>query len=211
MFALEYFRGAAGRSIGALSGALANIKGSNYSIGLDCTREGIYDAWPSLGLFVDGMELLRLVFECIELKKGRLEQKCYENFSTATDLADGLVRQHGLSFREAHHVVGGAVQRAIDAGLDASGLTEETINASAEQELGRALAITPEFVRGCLDPVRSVHARTTLGGTAPSEVRRMLAALAEKRSQDIDFVMTRRRGLDLANQRLRDAIQALAA
>lgn len=211
MFALEYFRAAAGRSIGALSGTLANIKGSNYSIGLDSTREGIVDAWPSLALFVDAMELLRLVFECVDVKKGRLEQRCYENFSTATDLADGLVRECGLSFREAHHVVGGAVQRAIDAGLDAGGMTVETINASAVKELGRPLAITPEFVRDCLDPVRSVHARTTPGGTAPSEVRRMLAFLATKRAQDIDLVTTRLRGVDLANECLRKAIQTIVA
>lgn len=211
MFALEYFRAAAGRSIGSLSGALASVKGSNYSIGLDATREGITDAWPSLALFVEAMELLRLVFECVDVKKGRLEERCYENFSTATDLADGLVREYGLSFREAHHVVGGAVQRAIDAGLDASGMTVDTINASATHELGRTLAITPEFVRNCLDPVRSVHARKTPGGTAPSEVRRMLEVLAAKRAKDIDLVTARQRDVDLANERLREAIQTIAA
>lgn len=209
MFALEYFRATAGRSIGTLSGTLSCIKGSNYSIGLDSTREGIADAWPSLAQFVDAMELLRLVFECVEVRNGRLAQRCYESFSTATDLADGLVRECGLSFREAHHVVGGAVQRAIDAGLDASGMTVETINASATLELGRTLAITPEFVRNCLDPVRSVHARTTPGGTAPPEVRRMLASLATKRQRDIELVATRQSGIDRANGRLREAIQSI--
>ncbi|MER8372313.1 argininosuccinate lyase [Mesorhizobium sp. M1406] len=211
MFALEYFRAAAGRSIGALTSTMASVKGSNYSIGLDATREGVVDAWPSLELFVDSMELLRLIFECVDVKKGRLEQRCYENFSTATDLADGLVRECGLSFREAHHVVGGAVQRAMDAGLDASGMTVETINAAAMQELGRQLQITPEFVRDCLDPVRSVHARTTPGGTAPSEVRRMLSGLAEKRARDIEAVAARRHGVDLADERLRDAVNAITA
>ncbi|MDH2398392.1 argininosuccinate lyase [Bradyrhizobium sp. SSUT18] len=211
MFALEYFRAAAGRSIGALTGALTNIKGSNYSIGLDSTREGITDAWPSLAHFVDSMELLRLVFECVNVNASRLEQRCYENFSTATDLADGLVRECGLSFREAHHVVGGAVQRAIDAGLDATGMTVETINDSAEKELGRPLSITPQFVRDCLDPVRSVHARTTSGGTAPSEVRRMLAALAAKRALDVSLVATLRHKVNLADARLHQAVQSIAA
>lgn len=209
MFLLEIFRAAAGRSIGALTGALTSIKGSNYSIGLDATREGIADAWPSLALFIDAMELLRLLFESVKVNTGRLEQKCYESFSTATDLADGLVRECGLSFREAHHVVGGAVQRAIDAGFDASGMTVETINASAVKEIGRTLAITPEFVRDCLDPVRSVHSRTTLGGTAPSEVRRMLSSLASKRRQDVDLVAAHRGAIDVANERLREAVQAI--
>lgn len=211
MFALEYFRAASGRSIGALSGALASIKGSNYSIGLDATREGIADAWPSLELFVDSMELLRLVFECVDVKNGSLEQRCYENFSTATDLADGLVRECGLSFREAHHVVGRAVQQAIDARLDASGMTVDTINAAAVHELGRSLDITADFVSDCLDPIRSVNARTTPGGTAPSEVRRMLASLSAKRAKDIEVLAARRQNLDVAGDRLRDAIQKLTS
>ncbi|KAA3517789.1 argininosuccinate lyase [Agrobacterium vitis] len=211
MFALEYFRAASGRSIGALSGTLACIKGSNYSIGLDATREGITDAWPSLELFVNAMDLLRLIFECVEVKNEGLEQRCYENFSTATDLADGLVRSCGLSFREAHHVVGRAVQQAIDARLDASGMTVETINAAAMHELGRALDITANFVRDCLDPVRSVNARTTPGGTAPSEVRRMLTSLGAKRAKDLEVLANRRQNLDVASILLRAAIQKITS
>ncbi|WP_313617762.1 argininosuccinate lyase [Agrobacterium sp.] len=209
MLALEYFRAAAGRSIGALTGALASVKGSNYSIGLDSVREGVADAWPSLSLFIDGMELLRLVFETATPDAERLKKRCYENFSTATDLADGLVREHGLSFREAHHVVGGAVQRALNAGLDARGMTVEIINESAVEELGAPLPITADFVRDCLDPVRSVNARTTAGGTAPSEVRRMLVALAIKRGRDADLVTSRQQAIDDAAKRLRDAVQDL--
>lgn len=211
MLALEYFRAAAGRSIGALAGGLASVKGSNYSIGLDSVREGVTDAWPSLSLFIDGMELLRLVFETATPDAHRLKKRCYENFSTATDLADGLVREHGLSFREAHHVVGGPVQRSLDAGLDARGMSVEIINASASEELGSTLSLTADFVRDCLDPVKSVNARTTPGGTAPSEVRRMLSALATKRNQDVDLAATRRRGIDEAAARLRQAVQALVA
>lgn len=211
MLALEYFRAAAGRGIGALAGALASVKGSNYSIGLDSVREGVADAWPSLSLFIDGMDLLGLVFETVTPDAERLEKRCYENFSTATDLADGLVREHGLSFREAHHVVGGAVQRALDAGLDARGMTVAIINESAGEELGRTLPLTPEFVRDCLDPVRSVHARTTPGGTAPSEVRRMLAGLEAKRIDDAKLTAARRRKVEEAALRLREAVEALAA
>ncbi|EUB98921.1 Argininosuccinate lyase [Rhizobium sp. CF080] len=211
MLALEYFRAAAGRSIGALTGALSSVKGSNYSIGLDSVREGLAEAWPSLDLFIDGMALLRLVFETVTPDAERLKKRCYENFSTATDLADGLVRQHGLSFREAHHVVGGAVQRALNMGLDASGMTVEILNASAEEELGRALPIDAQFVRDCLDPVKSVQARTTPGGTAPSEVRRMLETLETKRGKDAGLTKARREAVEAAIIRLRSAAGALAA
>ena len=210
MFALEYFRAAAGRGIGALCGTLANIKGSNYSIGLDATREGIADAWPALTMFVDAMELLRLLFECVDVDVERLERRCREDFSTATDLADALVRGFGLSFRDAHHVVGAAVQRAIEAGHGTSGITAETLGTAAMQTLGRPLAITPDLVRDGLDPVRAVYSRLTPGGTAPREVRRMLDALAAKRSRDTGLIDSRRRGVDDAGERLREAVQAIA-
>ncbi len=209
MLALEYFRAAAGRSIGALTATLASVKGSNYSIGLDSVREGIAEAWPSLDLFVDGLDLLRLVFETVQPDAPRLLKRCYENFSTATDLADGLVRLHGLSFREAHHVVGGAVQLALAAGVDASGLSVDLVNQSAHAELGRTLPLDADFVRDCLDPVKSVHARTTPGGTAPAEVRRLLAALTTKRQTDRRETDARRAAVQAAADRLSAAVQAV--
>ena len=210
MLALEYFRAAAGRSIGALTGALCGVKGSNYSIGLDSVREGVAEAWPSLELFVDGMDLLRLVFETVEPAAERLKARCYENFSTATDLADALVRRFGISFREAHHIVGGAVQMAIDAGLDASGLDAAIVERSAEREIGRRLGLDDAFVRASLDPVASVASRTTPGGTAPSEVRRVLTALETKRHADGRLTAERRTTLRAAEDRLRAAVTALA-
>lgn len=207
MFALEYFRSAAGRSIGALTSSLTCIKGSNYSTGLDSSREGIADAWPSLEQFVDATKLLRLVFECVAVNKEGLEKKCYENFSTATDLADGLVRECGLSFRSAHHIVGDAVQKAIDSGLDASGITVDSINSAALRETGVTLEITPTFVSECLDPIRSVNARTTPGGTAPDEVARMLSDLSIKRNKDIELVTRFKQDISLASEILNVSIQ----
>jgi len=196
---------------GALTGALAGVKGSNYSIGLDSVREGVAEAWPSLELFVDGMDLLRLVFETVEPAAERLKARCYENFSTATDLADALVRRYGIAFREAHHIVGGAVQMALDAGLDASGLDAAIVERSAEREIGRRLDLDDAFVRASLDPVASVASRTTPGGTAPSEVRRVLAVLETRRHADGRLTAERRRTLAAADARLRAAVAALSA
>ncbi|MDR3496443.1 MAG: argininosuccinate lyase, partial [Ancalomicrobiaceae bacterium] len=105
----------------------------------------------------------------------------------------------------------GAVQRTIDAGFDAGGMTVDTINAAALQEIGRPLALTPDFVRNCLDPQQSVWSRTTPGGTAPSEVPRMLAVLRTKLARDTGVVRQRASNLEIADSRLRNAVQAIAA
>jgi argininosuccinate lyase len=84
-------------------------------------------------------------------------------FSTATDLADWLVRELGLPFREAHHVTGTLVARAEALGIDLPALT-----------LAQMQAVHPGItaaVFGVLGVDNSVASRTSYGGTAPSQVR----------------------------------------
>ncbi|PVE20765.1 argininosuccinate lyase [Microvirga sp. KLBC 81] len=199
---LEYFRASSGRSIGALTSVLASVKGSNYSIGLDSVREGIADAWSALDQVVDSLDLLRLVFETAKPNAELLLQRCRTNFSTATDLADGLVRQAGLSFREAHHVVGGAVQMALNEGIGASDITADLVNRSAQAVVGHTLAIDDAFVQACLDPVRAVAARTTSGGTAPSEVLRILQEQRQRLIADRAELARRAAQVEEAQKRL---------
>jgi argininosuccinate lyase len=93
-------------------------------------------------------------------------------FSTATDLADWLVRQLNLPFRQAHHVAGAAVKRAEAMGV---GL--------AELALGELQAIEPRItadVYMVLTPEASVASRSSYGGTAPVEVRRQIKSWKER-------------------------------
>lgn len=208
MLALEYFRAAAGRGLGALSGCLASVKGSNYSIGLDSVREGIADAWPALDRFAEALALLRLLLETAKPDAERLRQRCYENFATATDLADGLVREHAISFREAHHVVGAAVQLTLAAGHDARGLTPEVLRRAAESVLGRAIEVDAVTLQAWLDPVNSVRARATPGGTAPEEVLRLCATMDDRLTRDRRLIDQRQQDLTTAALRCAEAVAA---
>jgi len=84
-------------------------------------------------------------------------------FSTATDLADWLVRRLGLPFRQAHHVTGALVAEAERKGVDLDGLT-----------LGEMQVVEPgitDEIYSVLGVDNSVASRTSFGGTAPSNVR----------------------------------------
>jgi argininosuccinate lyase len=84
-------------------------------------------------------------------------------FSTATDLADWLVRELGLPFRDAHHITGAAVKRAEQLGCDLPGLP-----------LTELQALEPRVTDGVykvLTPAASVASRMSYGGTAPDQVR----------------------------------------
>jgi argininosuccinate lyase len=92
-------------------------------------------------------------------------------FSTATDLADWLVRVAGLPFREAHHVTGTLVARAEAAGCDLPDLPLAEMQAAHP-------AIT-EDVYSVLGVANSVASRTSYGGTAPARVREQIARWKE--------------------------------
>ncbi|MDO9490262.1 MAG: argininosuccinate lyase, partial [Sphingomonadaceae bacterium] len=89
-------------------------------------------------------------------------------FSTATDLADWLVRIAGVPFREAHHITGRAVKAAEDAGTGLDALPIATLTAIDGRIDDRVYAV--------LSVEASVASRTSFGGTAPEGVRARIAA-----------------------------------
>ncbi|MFM0337691.1 hypothetical protein [Paraburkholderia fungorum] len=110
---------------------------------------------------------MKLLVLDVEPDRERMVSRAGEDFSTATDLADLLVRRAGTSFRDAHHIIGSVVRDTLDQGLSASNITSAMIDACASEQLGRDISLKEEEVRECLDPVRDVAARQSYGGPAP--------------------------------------------
>src|SRR5262249_60839895 len=106
-------------------------------------------------------------------QRGPAAARARANHSTATDLADLLVREGGMDFRTAHHVAGAVVRKLMDAGLGAHQATLALVDEACNEVAGRPARLTADQVAAALDPVRSVEARTIPGGTAPVEVKRM--------------------------------------
>jgi argininosuccinate lyase len=106
--------------------------------------------------------------ESATFRTDRMRALAETGFATATDLADWLVREAGLPFREAHHVTGRAVKRAEELGvaLDALSLDDLTaIDARIDARVYDVLSVDA-----------SVASRTSFGGTAPANVRAAIAA-----------------------------------
>ncbi len=161
--AAELVRGKTGRVIGALVGLLTVMKGLPlaYSKDMQEDKEGTFDALDTLAVSVAAMAgmIADMTADPEAMKKA-----AGAGYSTATDLADYLVRELKLPFREAHHVSGRIVGKASDAGLPLEELT-----------LADMQAVEPritEAVFGVLGADRSVTSRTSFGGTAPDNVRR---------------------------------------
>jgi argininosuccinate lyase len=160
--AAELVRAKTGRVIGALNALLIVMKGLPlaYQKDMQEDKEGTIDALDALALSLDAMT--GMVGD-LEPDAKRMEEAAGAAHSTATDLADWLVKALKMPFREAHHVTGRIVARAADAGLPLHKLPLAEMR-KIEPRIGKAaLAV--------LSPRRSAQSRVSFGGTAPRNVR----------------------------------------
>jgi argininosuccinate lyase len=172
--AAELLRAKLGRIMGATVALFTVMKGLplTYSKDMQEDKEQVFDAADTLMLALAAMT--GMVGD-MTANRASLAAAAGSGFSTATDLADWLVRTLNLPFREAHHVTGSLVALAEGKGCDLPDL-------SLADMQGVHDAITAD-VFGVLGVDNSVNSRTSYGGTAPVRVReqvaRWQAALAE--------------------------------
>jgi len=168
--AAELIRAKIGRILGANVALLTVMKGLPlaYSKDMQEDKEQVFDAADSLMLALAAMT--GMVGD-MTANRTSLETAAGAGFSTATDLADWLVRALDMPFREAHHVTGALVKLAEDAGCDLPDLT-------LAQMQGVHGAITGDVFE-VLGVHNSVASRMSYGGTAPAQVRAQVARWKE--------------------------------
>lgn len=185
--ALEHCRARAAHGLAALTSVLALFKGIPFTHTRDTGKESFPPVFAALDQAEATVQLLSGVLDTLDIDVDRAQQAAGAGFSTATDLADALVRERGLSFRAAHQVVSVLVRRAIERGLGADALTPELLDEAAMEAIGQPVSLSSALVRRALDPRSAVEARSMTGGPAPQETRRMVAdrvsALASERQQ----------------------------
>jgi len=165
--AAELVRAKTGRVNGHLIGLLTVMKGLPlaYSKDMQEDKEAVFDAAETLDLMVAAMTGM---VRDMTVNAAAMKKAAGAGYSTATDLADWLVREAGLPFREAHHVTGRAVALA-----EKKGVALDRLSLAELREIDGRIT---EAVFGVLSVNASVRSRTSFGGTAPSEVRRQVRA-----------------------------------
>ncbi|WP_299284039.1 argininosuccinate lyase [uncultured Tateyamaria sp.] len=168
--AAELIRAKVGRIFGANTALMMVMKGLPlaYSKDMQEDKEQVFDAadnWMLALAAMDGM------VRDMSANREHLAAAAGSGFSTATDLADWLVRVLGLPFRDAHHITGSLVALAEETGNDLPDL-------SLEQMKSVHSDITAD-VFDVLSVENSVASRTSYGGTAPAQVRAQIARWQE--------------------------------
>ncbi|MBW6495189.1 MAG: argininosuccinate lyase [Burkholderiaceae bacterium] len=166
----ELARGKTGRVYGHLIALLTLMKAQPLAYNKDNQedKEPLFDTVDTLS---DTLRIFSDMMAAVEVRAQRMRAAASEGFSTATDLADYLVRK-GLAFRDAHEAVALAVRTAAERGVDLADLSLA--------ELRQFAPVVDEDAAQALRLESSVAARDHIGGTAPTQV---LAAVARARAR----------------------------
>jgi argininosuccinate lyase len=165
--AAELVRGHSGRIAGAMTSLVMTMKGLPlaYSKDMQDDKPPVFEAHDLLTLSI---QALAGMVETTKFNTAKMRAAAEAGFSTATDLADWLVRVAGVPFREAHHITGRAVKLAEDRGIGLAELELETlreVDARIDASVYEVLTVDA-----------SVRSRLSYGGTAPKRVREQIAA-----------------------------------
>ena len=169
--AAELARGKSGRVVGNLIALLTTMKGLalTYSKDMQEDKEPVFDSDDSLILCLAAMTGM---IADLTVRPDAMRAAAVVGYSTATDLADWLVRSLDMPFREAHHITGRLVKLAEDRGV---GLADLPL-----ADLQSVEARITEEARSILTVDASVASRTSFGGTAPDRVREAAAKARER-------------------------------
>jgi len=166
----ELVRGKSARVIGHLNALLVLMKGQPLAYNRD-NQEDKAPLFDAADTTTDCLRVFAGMLGTLRCRRARMRDAARLGHTTATDLADYLVRR-AVPFRDAHEVVGRAVRTAVETGRDLSDLTLDELRAFSP--------VIEGDVFGVLTPEGSVAARNHPGGTAPEQVRAAIARARER-------------------------------
>jgi argininosuccinate lyase len=174
----EIMRAKSGAVFGAFSGAFVTVKGLPMSYNRDL-QDLTPHLWRGMAAAGGSLDLLSGMLASATFDTERMSGEAGKGFSTATELADTLVRSYGIPFRTAHNIVGRAVQKG--------NLSLSTLEAAAK-EVGEEISLkkrglTQEKIDAALDPEYSIALRKAPGGPAPAAIKQAI----RDRKQQLDL------------------------
>jgi len=164
----ELLRGKTGRTNGNLVALLTVMKGLPLAYNKDMQedKEGVFDSVQTALL---SLQVLDEMIADMQVNTEKMEAACMVGHLSATDLADYLVKERGLPFRDAYHITGNIVNLAEEKGVDISELTLQDLQ-SIDSRIGQELL-------ALLDIRASMNARASQGGTASQRVEEQIETM----------------------------------
>ncbi len=170
---LELIRGKSAEVFATLLELLTMVKGvqSGYYQDLQGTKPPLWRCFDSTRT---SLEVMTGIISTLKVNAERMAEAVKGSFTYAVDLAEGLVSEAGLSFRESYRLVAALVREAIDKGISLSELEPRDLVEASARVLGKRIELEKDFIREVTDPRGSLQRRRSQGGPNPSEVSRMI-------------------------------------
>lgn len=208
-YILEICRAKTGRIYGGLVAVLTIMKAIPFTHCLDEGQEVSPILWGCVKQFIDTVHILASVVSSTRVNSKIMKERANKGFSTATELADTIVRRKGLSFRSAYNIVSLVVGKAFEEGMEANEITNDMIDEAAMVVLGKPLKLAEKDVQLSLDPLENVRKRDITGGPAPMEVKRMIRERKRRIKYAEEKLQERKRKLIFAEKELNEEVNRI--
>ena len=171
-YSLAFVRGASSQMLGRLVSAAAI--GRSPSAQMDNRVFAIGEVPRALDRAIEVTRLMAAVLRGLVFNVERLRARAGEGFIHATDLAETIMQQGGVAYRQAHRLVALAVRRSLDRDPAARDVPPDVLDEAAREVLGGPLDLPAGALEGLTDPAAVVATRAGLGGAAEAPVRAMI-------------------------------------
>ena len=164
---LEHLRARSSRMLAQAQGIITQAHNIPYGDTQDIEDEIFPMLFGSLETSVEILRLYGAVIDTLHVNVERLHRRAIAGFTTVTELADTLVREAHISFRQAHSIVSGIVTHALAHDLSPDDLNSDLLAEIAQDKSGLEIRLSDAALRHALDPVAFVNKRSGYGGSAP--------------------------------------------
>jgi argininosuccinate lyase len=198
---LEQVKSYAAEALGSMVAVVASMKGTAYTNIVDRVMlEPV-----SLDTAVGATKVMGGLVATLTPMRENMLTRLREGYSTMTELADTLVRMHGLSFRQAHDIVVDVTIEAIKGGVKAEDVSPEIVEKASMKIVGKPLKVPAEELLKALDPVNNIERRSLPGGPAPMAVKAMIERQRRKLGEEKARRVDRLTAIDHAKVKLAEA------
>ncbi|MAU12990.1 MAG: argininosuccinate lyase [Anaerolineaceae bacterium] len=132
----------------------------------------------------DVLDLYEAVVSSLHVNVEHLRERAMAGFTTVTELADTLVREANLPFRQAHSIVSGMVTYALENKIDPADLNVDILKQVAQDKIGQSVELSEAVLQQAIDPVAFVAKRVVYGGVAPSATAEVLDEIEAQLQRD---------------------------
>ena len=177
---------------------------SGYMRDLQLTKPPL---WRAIDSVKQVLQVMKEAVETLTVNVDRMREASLANYANAVDLAEALVMECGLGFREAHAAVGKLVKQLSTEGRAIHQLSSEELSGRLSEILGKKIRVGSDLAQLLSNPLKLVERRRVLGGPSPQSVERMLEEISSQKTTLLQEIEKREKRIGQAKQALQRIVR----